>query len=130
MVLWISFINIPNDPTLTKGSEGEKGLTWRTIPGCSIIVGGVEAGVSKGGDTSTVRAEGVNVAGLTHAGQLSFSIHTAQDPCLENGATHGGLGLPTSVNLVKTSPYRHACSLNQCRQSLSETSQALLGGIT
>lgn len=88
MVLGISFFNIPNDQHLAYNPRLH-----------SIIAGEVEAGMSKGGDTQHCQEQReMNVAGVT------FSIHTAQDPCLEIGATHRGLGLPTAIILVKTNP--------------------------
>lgn len=40
--------------------------------------------------------------------QLSFSSHSPGS-CLGNGATHHGLGFPTSTNLIKTVPHRENC---------------------
>lgn len=48
---------------------------------------------------------------------IKFMTH-----CLGNGSAHSGLGLPTSIKLIKTVPHRHASWSSQCRQSFLETS--------
>lgn len=50
-----------------------------------------------------------------------LNSYTVQNPCLGSGAAPSGLDLPTSLNLTKTIPYRHAHMLTQCRQFLTET---------
>lgn len=44
-----------------------------------------------------------------------------KSPCLGNGAACGRLCLPTPINLIKTTTFRHTYKLTQCRQSLGET---------
>lgn len=43
-----------------------------------------------------------------------------RSPCLWNGAAHSGMSLPTSINLIKATPDRHAHKPTHCRQFLTE----------
>lgn len=48
---------------------------------------------------------------------IKFRTH-----CVGNRAAHSGLGLPTTIKLIKTVHHRHASWSSQCRQFLLETS--------
>lgn len=74
--------------------------------------------------TSTVRKREMKTCMLTcMLTQLHFSIFTKfRIPCLGNCATHSDLGLPISINLIKTIPYRSIHRPPKCRQSFFEES--------
>ena len=55
-----------------------------------------------------------------HAGWLSVVLDS-QEPLLENGDTHGGVGLPISTRLINTIPNSEVDITTQRRPSLTET---------
>lgn len=68
-----------------------------------------------------------NVCVLAHSVRLLYS-YTVQDPCLGNGTTHRGLGLPTSVNPIKAIPTDTLTGQpNLDSPSLRPSPQVLLG---
>lgn len=55
------------------------------------------------------RSECMSAPGSIARAQLHLStLIQFRTTCLENDAAHRGLGLPTTVGLVKTMPHRHA----------------------
>lgn len=83
----------------------------------------ITVGQSQHQELSTVNSrEKQTQAHVLACAQLSFPTLTPwRTSCLGNGVAHSGLGLSTSMNLIKTIPYRHTHRPTEHRQSLIET---------
>lgn len=102
-----------------KQLRGDRSLFHFAIPGCSLSLWRSEIR----NVTSTVKNRKMNACNLTYLCSSSF-IYSYQfrTYSLGNVASHSGLGLPTSIVLIKALSYRHVHWTTQCRHCFPETS--------